>query len=112
VTLRYFKSINTGDISDGNSVTKSWTPDSDVKIKYLFISDRNKTDLAASQVWFEFGSGNVLTKDYVPASILGNSVLTAVPLDVEVKKGSKITIKVTNGEGTTINVDIVFYIEK
>jgi len=108
----YIKSINTGSISSGSSVTKDWSPDSAVKIKYIFLVDRNKTDLAASQFWIEFGSGNVFTKDYAPCSIFGNSKLNGLELDVTVPTGSKITMKVTNGEGTTINVDIVFVVEK
>lgn len=106
--VKYFKSINTGDVAAAGEVTKDWTPDEDVHIHRMYLSDRKKTDLAASQAWFEFGSGDVLTKDYVPASVLGNSILTATVLDIDVKKGAKITVKLTNGEGTTINVDIVF----
>ena len=106
--LRYFKSLNTGDIGAGDDVTKDWTPDEDVHIHRMYLSDRKKTDLAASQAWFEFGSGNILTKDYVPCSVLGNSPLNATVLDYDVKKGAKIAVKIENGEGTTINVDIVF----
>lgn len=106
--LRYFKSINTGEVAIAGEVTKNWTPDEDVHIAKMYLSDRKKTDLAASQAWFEFGSGNVLTKDYVPCSVLGNSPLNATELDIDVGKGAKITVKLTNGEDIAINVDIVF----
>ena len=106
--LKYFKSLNTKEVDIAGDVTLNWTPDEDVHIHRMYLSDRKKTDLAASQAWFEFGSGNVLTKDYVPCSTLGNSPLNATELDYDVKKGAKITVKLTNGEGVKINVDIVF----
>ena len=110
--LRYFKSLNTGDILDTKDKIVDWTPDSDVHIARMYLSDRKKTDLAASQAWFEFGSGNVFTKPTVPCSILGNSPLNAAEIDIDVGKGAKIAVKIVNGEGTTINVDVVFEVTK
>ena len=112
MTLSYLKSLNTGNIASGGSVTADWTPDSDVHIMRMYLSDRKKTDLAASQVWFEYGSGNVITKDYAPCSILGNSPLNALAIDTTVAKGAMITVKVTNGEDVTVNVDICFEVVK
>jgi hypothetical protein len=110
MALKYLKSYNTGSISSGSSYTLQFTADEDYHVKHLFFSDRNKTSLSATQVWVEFGVGNVITKDFASASVFGNSPLNALDVDVTIPKGSVITVKVTNNEGTAINVDIMFEI--
>lgn len=106
--LKYIKSLNTGSISSGGSATVNFTTDEDMHVSHIFINDRQKTSLQASQVWIELGAGNVITKDYSPASIFGNSILTALPIDVIIPKGASVTVKITNGEGQVINCDICF----
>lgn len=108
--LKYIKSVNTGSISSGDSKTVGLPVDEDMHVSHIFINDRQKTSLQASQVWMEFGSGNVITKDYAPASIFGNSILTALPIDVIIPKGAVVTVKITNGEGQAINCDVCFVV--
>lgn len=108
MALKYLKSINTGSISSGSSVTKTWTLDEDIHLHRIYLSDRLYHSLANTQVWIELGAGNIVTKDYAPASIFGNSPLNALLIDKDFSKGSVFTVKVTNNEGEAINVDIVF----
>jgi len=108
MALKYLKSLNTGNIAVGGSATVTWTLDEDIHLKRMYLNDRNKTNLSSSQVWAEFGAGNVITKDYAPCSIFGNSPLNALLIERDFPKGSVFTLKITNGESSAINVDVVF----
>jgi hypothetical protein len=110
MALKYLKCFNTGTINAGSSYTLQFGADEDYHIKHIFFSDRNKTSLSATQVWVELGTGNLITKDFAPASVFGNSPLNALDVDVTIPVKSVVTVKITNNEGTAINVDIVFEI--
>jgi hypothetical protein len=110
MAIRYFKTMNTGSISDGSSSEQSWAPDTDVHIKYLFISERSGVTLDSTKIWISVG-GNVRTLDFAPAIVFGHSLPFAIPLDWDVAKGTNITVRVTNNEGAAINVDLCFAVE-
>jgi hypothetical protein len=112
MALKYLKSFNTGTIAAGGSFTLQFGADEDYHIKHIYFSDRGGTSLTATQVWVELGTGNLITKDFAPASIFGSTPLNALDIDVIIPAKSVITIKITNGQGTAINVDIVFEIIK
>ncbi len=105
-----WKSINTGNISDGSYAEKEWTPDRDITIKKMLLVERSDYSLSNAQVYISIADVPY-TKDYVPGSVIGSDPEYCWKPNLTVKKGAKIYVKITNNVGTTINVDIVFEYE-
>jgi len=107
MTLRYFRSFNTGSFATGTYQEVTWTPTEDVHIRHLFISERTGITLDNTQVYIKV-PGWIYTDDFVPAVVLGHGKPYVLDLDIEVKAGAEIYVKITNNEGESINVDVVF----
>lgn len=107
---KYFKSINTGNITNGNYAEVTWTPDRDVTIRKMMLSDRSDQSLAAAQVFISIADVPY-TKDYVPGNVIGSDPQYCYAPDIPVPKGAQIYVKVGNNTGATINCDIVFECE-
>lgn len=107
---RYFKSLNTGSIANGSYGEVVWTPDRDVVIKKMMISDRSDLSIAGAQVFISIADVPY-TKDYVPASVIGSDPEYCYKPDIPVPKGAQIYVKITNNAGYSINCDVVFECE-
>jgi len=105
-----WKSINTGSISDGSSTEKEWTPDTDIVIKKMLLIERSDYSLSNAQVYISIADVPY-TKDFVPASVIGQDPEYCWKPNLRVPKGAKIYVKITNHVGVAINVDIVFEYE-
>lgn len=102
-----FKSMNTGDIANGDYGEVSWTPDKDITITKMMLVERSDISLSAAQVYISIADVPY-TKDYVPGSAVGSDPEYCWKPNLQVPKGAKIYVKVTNNTGNTINVDVVF----
>jgi len=105
-----FKTLNTGNISDGSYAEKDWTPDTNIVIKKMLLIERSDYSLSGAQVYITIADVPY-TKDFVPGSVIGQDTEYCWKPNLAVSKGSKIYVKVQNNTGTTINVDIVFEYE-
>ena len=105
-----FKSINTGSIANGSSDEETWTPDRDITIKKMMLTERDGQALDGAQVYISI-AGNVYTKDFVPGSVIGQDPEYCWKPDLKVPKGAEIYVKVTNKTGAAIDCDIVFEYE-
>jgi len=108
--VSYFKTLNTGDISNGSYAEKEWTPDRDIIIKKMMLIERHDYSLSNTQVYIAI-AGRPYTMDYVPGSVIGQDPEYCWKPNLTVSKGSKIYVKIINNVGSTINVDIVFEYE-
>ena len=108
--VSYFKTLNTGSISNGGYKEKKWTPDRDIIIKKVMLIERSDYSLSNAQVYISI-AGRPYTKDYVPGSAIGQDPEYCWKPNLTVTKGSEIYFKITNNVGSTINVDIVFEYE-
>lgn len=105
-----FKSLNTGSISDGSYAENEWSPDRDIVIKKMMLNERGGTAGHNTQVYIIIAD-HPYTKDYVPASVIGDNPEYCWKPNLEVKKGAKIYVKIANNEGSTKDWDIVFEYE-
>jgi len=106
----YFKSLNTGSISDGSYAEVEWTPDRDITIKKMLLIERSDQSLSNVQVYISIADVTY-TKDFVPGSVIGSDIEYCWKPDLRVPKGAKIYVKITNNSGVAINVDVVFEYE-
>ncbi len=102
-----FKTLNTGDVSNGNDAEVTWTPDRDVTITKMMLIERSDISLSAAQVYISIADVPY-TKDYVPGSAIGQDPEYCWKPNLPVPKGAKIYVKIVNSTGYTINVDVVF----
>ena len=105
-----FKSLNTGDITTGNYAEKEWNPDRDITLHRIMIVERNDYSLSNVQVYIIL-SGQNITKDYVPASVLGSDPEYCYKPEMPIPKAAKIYVKIQNSSANTINCDVVFEYE-
>jgi len=105
-----FKTLNTGDIASGSYEEKEWTPDKDITIKRLMIVERDDKSLANVQAYISIADVPY-TKDFVPASIIGQDPEYCWKPDLKVTKGAKIYVKLTNSRADSVNCDVVFEYE-
>lgn len=105
-----FKTINTGSIANGNYSEQTWTPSKDITIKKMLLNERSDISLSGAQAFISIADVPY-TKDFVPASMIGQDLEYCWRPDLKVSKGARIYVKVTNNTGSSINVDIVFEYE-
>ena len=105
-----FKSLNTGDIATGSYAEVEWTPDKDITLHKMLINERNDYSLSNVQVYISLAD-NPVTKDFVPASVIGSDTEYCYKPEAKISKGAKIYVKVTNSSANTINCDVVFEYE-
>jgi len=108
--VTYFKTLNTGNISSGNYKEKDWTPDTDIIIKKMLITERSDYSLSNVQAYITIAD-KPYTKDFVPASVIGSDTEYCWKPNLKVSKGAKIYVKLVNSRTETINCDIVFEYE-
>ena len=109
--VTYFKTLNTGSISDGSYAEKTWTPNTDIVIKKVLLVERSDISLSNAQVYISIAA-KPYTFTYVPGSAIGSDLEYCWKPDLEVSKGSEIYFKIVNNTGSSINVDIVIEFER
>lgn len=107
MAFKYFKTFESGDIADGGVFEKSWEADEDVKIKRVYIVEKDGAALTKSTFYWKIKE-MVLTHPVVPASVLGPDILTNPELAIAFVKGRKLTFTFKNLQGATVRLFIVF----
>jgi len=109
--IRFIKTLNTGSIpATGGTAEVEWSPDIDIKITHIAITER--TDLSLSDVHVYSTIADVpYTKETVPAVFFGYDIDTAFPLDKPLGKGVRIYFKLTNDSPNAVDCDIILVCE-
>jgi len=105
-----FKTINTGDITAGNFKEIDWTPDKDITIRAVLVVERSDKSLSNVQAYIAIADVPY-TKDFVPASAIGQNLEYCWKPNLAVAKGAKIYAKFTNSRTDSVNIDVVFMYE-
>ena len=106
-----FKTYSTTGLAAGNSFSREWTADGDYKIKRIYLLRQDGSAFTASTFYLAI-AGEPMTHDSVPAAVLGRNRETTPELDLEFRNGQKLEFTLTNGEGASIDVFVVFEYEK
>lgn len=104
--LRYFKTIELT-IAAGGTAEDSWTPETDVRIKKVYVIGQGTVDLTQVDLYIEV-AGETKTKALVPAKIFDPSIPVHPDIDWTITSGSKIYIKATNNSSSSYTIRIVF----
>jgi hypothetical protein len=102
-----FKSLNTGTINAGAYAELTWTPDKDITIQAVLVNERSDKSLANVQAYIAIADVPY-TKDFVPASAIGQDLEFCWKPNLAVPSGAKIYVKFTNSRTDTVSIDIVF----
>jgi len=106
VWTKYFKTIELGTISAGGTATGEWTPEADITIHKIIVSERGNSHLR--DVYFTIKvADRPITLDVIPAEILGTNFEYCYKPEVDVAKGTKIWIKAENRGTSDKTVDVI-----
>jgi hypothetical protein len=105
-----FKTLNTGSISSGGYKELDWTPDKDIVIKAVLVVERDDKSLSNVQTYITIADVPY-TKDFTPASAIGQDLEYCWKPNLAIAKGSKIYFKFTNSRTDSVNIDLVFMYE-
>jgi len=109
--IKYIKTVSFGSISADSTSKQTYTFEEGGTLKYILVNERSGASLNALLVTLTL-SGDTLTRDVVPASILGEDMRTAFPIEKAVRKGDKLDISIYNGGSSAVNVDVCVIIEE
>ena len=106
-----FKTLEVGEISAGANKSVEWTPDTDIVIHKVMVVEKNNKPLSAVKAYLKF-AGNVMTEDFVPASVFGQDPEYCYKPEYEVGKGTKIYAKFTNEGTEAVTLYLVFEFDR
>jgi len=104
----YIKALNTGSISTGSYSELRWTPDRDITLTKIIVSERADSpgNLNNVQVYIAV-AGVPYTRDFVPANVIGATPEYCYKPNLAIAKGSEVYIKIVNSRATTADIDLV-----
>ena len=105
MALKYFKYFESGTVHDTLTFEQTWYPDTDIKIKRIYIARTTGESFTDSTFYLKVKE-TVYTHEVVPCVILGPDKLTSPELDIPVKAKQVISMVAKNREG----VDVTFMI--
>jgi len=106
-----FKTQNTGDIATNSYKELDWTPDRRIKVTHVILTEKNDYSLSPVRAYIKIADVPY-TKDYVPASVIGQDREYCWKPDLVVEKGAKIYMKLENTGVPTVNIDITYEYEE
>jgi hypothetical protein len=101
--FKYFRHWRKDGIATGATVSDTWTAEEDLVIKRIHIQRTDGVSLTASTFYFKI-SGDVYTREEVPATVLGPNVQVSPELNITIPKSAKLDWTFKNNEGATISV--------
>lgn len=104
--------IRTITISVGANASAKYSVsfEKDLKIEKVIATERAAQDISNVHLTIDV-DGTYLIRPSVPATQLGANYQTGMPLAFEVKKGSTLTISVTNNLSSAITLDVALLIQ-
>jgi len=108
--MRYLQNLPFTGLATGASAEATWSPETDVKIRRIMVTERASGELSNIHAYITIGD-NPITKPTVPCRVFGANKEQALEANIDLVKGTKLYVKLTNGTGGTVNVDVVLEIE-
>jgi len=109
--LYYFRTFEKDALADGATWSDSWVAPEDLKIKRIYIRRKDGYALHKSKFYLKIHE-RVYTREFVVAGILAEDALISPVIDLTFSKGEKLDFTFTNLEGASIDLYIVFEVEK
>jgi len=107
----YFKTLNSGSIPAGGTVTKDWTADKDYTIKKVLVVNKGTATIDKVDLTIQFAD-NFKTLDYVNAYPLAVDLEHAWEPNEPLPRGSRVVVSFKNNDGTNAaQVDFVLLLE-
>ena len=106
-----FKTFSTTGLAAGGTFSDEWTADDDYRIKRIYLLRQDGSAFTASTFYLAI-AGEPMTHDSVPAAVLGPDKEVTPELNLEFRNGQKLEFTLTNGEGASIDIFVVFEYEK
>ena len=109
-SLRFYKTFEKDSLAAGDSWTKTWTAEEDMRIKRIHVVEKSGRTLRKSTLYLKI-AGDVYTRELIPCSIVGPDVMVSPVLDIEFKKASELSFTLKNNEGAAIDLFVTFETE-
>lgn len=107
----YWKTINSGTIGAGTTVTKDWTADKDYVIRKVLVVNRGTATIDKIDLTIQWGD-HFKTLDYVNAYPLAVDVEHAWQPNEPLAKGERVIVSFKNNDTTnSAEVDFVMLLE-
>jgi len=108
--VTYFKTLNTGDLATNKAEELEWTPDRDIIIKKVVLTERNDYSLSPVHCFIKIADVPY-TFEYVPGSVVGQDLEYCWKPNLKVPKGALIYCKILNKGTPTVNIDLTYEFE-
>jgi hypothetical protein len=106
VAFNKLQTIDIGSVAAGATTEKSWEADGDYTIHRIYVVEKTGAGINAVEVTIRL-DGTLLSRDYVPASILSIGHVNNPVMDVALKKGQEITFGIKNNETAARSLYVV-----
>lgn len=110
-TFNHFRTIDTGSISAGASIEKTWVPDEDYIIHKIMMFDTAGSTIRNVDVTMVI-DGQSLTRDIVPAFVFDGKSHEVPILDIPIAAKKTLRIAIKNNETAARSIRIVLEIWK
>jgi len=108
--VTFFKTLNTGDLAKDASVELEWTPDRDITIKKVVLTERGDNSLSPVHCFIKI-AGVPYTFEYITGTVVGQNLEYCWKPELKVSKGALIYMKILNKGTPTVNIDLTYEYE-
>ena len=109
-SLRFYKTFEKDSLAAGDSWTKTWTAEEDMRIKRIHIVEKSGRTLRKSTFYLKVAAA-VYTRELIPCSVVGPDVLVTPVLDIPFAKAAELSYTLKNNEGVAIDLFTTFETE-
>jgi len=106
----YFKTLNTGDLAKDSYAELKWTPDRDIILKKVVLTERNDYSLSPVHCFIKIADVPY-TFEYITGTVVGQNLEYCWKPELKVTKGALIYFKILNKGTPTVNIDLTFEYE-
>ena len=103
----HFQTLNSGSLAAAASVTKEYAPEKNEVIKAIMAKDRNATEKEHLVDLYMKIAGDPIVDPSLGAGFLGTDPETALKTELELSKGTKLSVKFTNNHTAAVDMDLV-----
>jgi len=97
-------------VSAGGTAEDYWTPNRDVVVSRICITERSGASLENVHIQ-PLLAGQILADPSFPCAVAGYPYNRGIPFNVRVPKGTELRFKVTNNTTSDVTIDIVLFLE-
>jgi len=108
--MRYLQNLPFTSLAAAASAEQTWAPETDVRIRRIYMTERGNGELRNVHAYITVAD-NPITKPTVPCRVFGENKEQGLEVNIDLVKGTKFYVKLTNSTSGTVNVDVVLEIE-